>query len=279
MRDFEGRTAVITGGASGIGLALARRFAAEGMNVAVADVEEPALDVAVEELRAAGAEVLGVPTDVSELESVRALRDVVDERFGHVHVLCNNAGVGGGGRILDPDLASWHWTLGVNLWGVIHGCTVFGPDMVAHGEPGHIVNTASVAGLHAPPYMGPYNVSKYGVVALTETLAVELAADGAAIGVSVLCPGFVRTAIADSDRNRPERHALEGEATAEAEVMRQVLRDLIAGGIEPAEVADAVLDAVVHRRFWILTHPEFRDTVRARTEAILDGTSHDTSFG
>ena len=212
MDDLNGRTAVITGAASGIGLALARRFAEAGMNLVLGDVEDGPLDaVVVAELGDAGTAVVGIHCDVSDLDDIRALEAAARKRFGNVHVLCNNAGVGSGGLIAEPDdLDLWKWVIDVNLWGVIYGCKVFLPAMIEHGEGAHIVNTASMAGHASAPLMGPYNVSKYGVVALSETLAKEMQMTDTGIGVSVLCPAFVQTAIGSSRRNMPD--GVEGRA-------------------------------------------------------------------
>ncbi|HAM01902.1 MAG TPA: hypothetical protein DCQ30_06690, partial [Acidimicrobiaceae bacterium] len=187
MEELRGKVAVVTGAASGIGLAVSRKAAAEGMRLVVADIEEGPLKAAADELSAAGAEVLAVPTDVSERSSVQTLCDAALERFGTVHLLHNNAGVGAGGPLWEVPEADWRWVLGVNLWGVIHGIGVFVPHMVARGE-GHVVNTASLAGLASPPFMGPYNAAKHAVVTISETLAKDLRTMGSPVGVSVLCP-------------------------------------------------------------------------------------------
>jgi len=202
MQDFQGRVAVVTGGASGIGRALADRFAAEGMKVVIGDVEKDALDAAVQELEAGGAEVIGLPTDVTDAAQVQALADAAVERFGAIHIACNNAGVGGGGITWDMPLETWEWVLGVNLWGVIHGVKSFVPVLMQQ-ESAHLVNTGSVAGLVAAPFMGPYNASKHAVVAISETLHHELAMSAPQVKVSVLCPGWVNTRIHESARNRP----------------------------------------------------------------------------
>jgi NAD(P)-dependent dehydrogenase (short-subunit alcohol dehydrogenase family) len=207
MEDLEGRVAVITGGASGIGLAMAERFAAEGMRLVLADIERPVLQRAGEALKRGGAEVLTVPTDVSIEADVAALAATSLEHFGDVHLVCNNAGVGSRGLpIAELPLEDFAWVLAVNLFGVIHGLRVFLPHLRAN-DVGHIVNTASTSGLYHLPRMGPYNASKAAVVALSETLRFELAAEGSKVGVSVLCPSWVRTNIATADRNRPERFA------------------------------------------------------------------------
>ena len=270
MREFDGRTAVITGGASGIGLATARRLGREGMNIVLADIEERTLDEAVAGFEADGVPVLGHRTDVADVEAVRSLSAATADRFGDVHVLFNNAGVGGGGPMLDPDgLPLWEWTLGVNLMGVLHGIKVFGPAMVAHGEPCHIVSTASIAGLLPTPGLGSYTVSKYAVVAMSETLSLETADTN--LGVSVLCPGFVRTRIADADRNLPEHLVPREEPTAEQELMRQMMRELVAGGLPPERIADEVVAAIRDDRFYILPHRDYASQVRARAERIAEG--------
>ena len=202
MQDFAGKVAVVTGGASGIGLGLARRFGAEGMRVVIGDIEEGPLAAAVAELSDAGVEVEGVVTDVSDAAQVQALADAAVARFGGVHVVCLNAGVGSGGLSWETTTDTWEWVLGVNLWGVINGIRSFVP-LLMQQDAGHIVNTASVAGLVAGPFMGPYNASKHAVVALSETLLHELAMSAGHVHVSVLCPGWVNTRIGESGRNRP----------------------------------------------------------------------------
>ncbi|HEX9258203.1 MAG TPA: SDR family NAD(P)-dependent oxidoreductase [Acidimicrobiales bacterium] len=262
MRDLGGKTAVVTGGASGIGRAMAERFRDAGMRVAIADVEKTTLDATAAELG-----VLGVRCDVSDAGSVGAMRDEVLAAFGAVHLLCNNAGVGGGGAIVDTTLNDWRWVLGVNLWGVVHGLDAFLPGMVAQGE-GHVVNTASMAGLVAWPGIGPYNASKFAVVAISETLRAEL--EGTGVGVSVLCPGFVRTNIFTSQRNRPAELRNDepkvAARTANADIVDTVSRE----GIAPQQVAADVHDAVVGDRFWILTHPHMVDAYAERSAEILE---------
>lgn len=273
MEHFEDRTAVITGGASGIGLATAERLGRAGMRLVIADVEERVLRTEVDRLRADGFRVLGVATDTADFGSVQALASTVADEFGPVHFLFNNAGVGGGGPLLTPDdMDVWHWTLGVNLFGVVHGIKAFGPSMVAHGQDCHIVNTASMAGLLPTPGLGAYTASKFAVVALSETLALETTDTN--LGVSVLCPGFVRTGIADSDRNLPEHMAAAlDEPSEEREMVRAAIRDLVNGGLAPTVVADAVFDAVRHDRFYILPQPEFGAQVAARGVRIASGES------
>jgi NAD(P)-dependent dehydrogenase (short-subunit alcohol dehydrogenase family) len=266
VRELRGKVAVVTGAASGIGRALADRFAAEGMRVCLADVERGALARAAGELAAAAAEVLAVPTDVARAEEVEALRDRVLERFGAVHVVCNNAGVSLGGAVWEASLADWRWVLGVNLWGVIHGVGTFVPMLLAQGEEGHVVNTASMAGLTSPAGGGAYNVSKHAVVALSETLHRDLAARGARVRVSLLCPSWVDTRILESARNRPAEP--EGAPRA-APAASEEARRLLAAGMAPARVAERVVDAIEAERFYVITHPDQKPRVRARLEDVL----------
>jgi NAD(P)-dependent dehydrogenase (short-subunit alcohol dehydrogenase family) len=270
MQQFEGKTAVVTGAASGIGRALAERFADAKMRVVLADVEEAPLREAEEALLERGAEAIAVRTDVRALESVEELQRRAVDAFGKVHVLCNNAGVGTGGLLWQQSDADWQWVLGVNLWGVINGVRAFLPSMIAHGEEAHIVNTASVAGLVAGPFQGPYNVSKFGVVALSETLYYELQIVQAKVGVSVLCPGFVNTRIVDASRNRPEEFGDPGVAPDPDNPVGQMVRQMIAAGLPPADVAQQVFDAVAAGRLYVLTHHDFDGAIRARVEAIVD---------
>jgi NAD(P)-dependent dehydrogenase (short-subunit alcohol dehydrogenase family) len=272
VQELRGKVAVITGAASGIGRAVAERCAGAGMKVVLADVEEPALAAAEGALRDAGADVVGVRTDVSQPDEVEALAGRAVERFGAVHLVHNNAGVAAGGLIWELPLADWRWVLSVNLWGVIHGVRTFVPLMLAQGEEGHVVNTASLAGLTSTPFLGPYSVSKHGVVTLSETLLKELAMQGAKVKVSVLCPGLVRTRIGESGRNRPaplddERH---DDASAVDAMASGAFQQLIEGGMDPAAVADQVLDAVREERFWVLTHPELDQAIRSRADDILE---------
>jgi NAD(P)-dependent dehydrogenase (short-subunit alcohol dehydrogenase family) len=265
VKSFRDRVAVITGGASGIGRAMADRFAREGMRIVLADIEGPALKRAVAEMKASGATVIGVRTDVSQAAQVQALADQALGAFGAVHIVCNNAGVGGNGgpswQLTEPE---WKWVLDVNLWGVIHGVRTFVPILLEQ-EEGHVVNTASLAGLLAPPGIAPYNASKFGVVALTEALYQELAATGRNVRASVLCPAGVKTNILDSGRNRPAGVKGGGVGAPEA------IRSQVEKGLDPAVVADRVVDAIREDRLYILTHPEFNDSIRQRTEYILKG--------
>ena len=266
MDQLRDKVAVVTGAASGIGLAMSRRAAAEGMAVVMADVEEQALKAAADILHAEGAEVLPVVTDVSEAASVDALRDAALARFGAVHLVHNNAGVSASGPLWTVPEEDWRWVLGVNLWGVVHGIRAFVPLLVAQGE-GHVVNTASLAGLVAPAFMGVYNATKHAVVAISETLHKDLEVAGAPVGVSVLCPGFVRTGIGDSDRNRP---AWAPPPVTEAGALLDVGRQLVAAGIDPGLVADAVFAAVQADRFYVFTHPETKPAVAVRMKDILE---------
>jgi NAD(P)-dependent dehydrogenase (short-subunit alcohol dehydrogenase family) len=249
MHDVHDKVAVITGGASGMGRAFADRFGAEGMKLVLADIEEPELARAVDELKASGAEAIGVRTDVARIEDVQVLRERAREAFGAVHVVCNNAGVAGGSVIESP-IEMWQWVLGVNLWGVIHGCNVFLPDLLEQDD-GHIVNTASIAGLGGAAGLGVYCTSKFAVVGLSESLHHDLAARNSHVGVSVLCPGFVNTRIFESDRNMPDevRAALDApDAVNEAE------RTVVGFGIPPTDAADAVFAAITDNRFFVLPH-------------------------
>jgi NAD(P)-dependent dehydrogenase (short-subunit alcohol dehydrogenase family) len=272
MQELAGRVAVVTGGASGIGLAMAERFAAEGMKLAIADIEEPALDTAAEQLTDGGAEVLAVPTDVSKGDDVDALAARVRERFGAFHVVCNNAGVGGHGfPTWATPTSEWQWLLGVNLWGVIHGISAFVPALVEQGE-GHVVNTASVAGLASVPFMAPYSASKHAVLAISEALCHDLTMIGSAVKVTVLCPGFIKTRIADASRNWLEHLGPEPSSDDPAgEVIEPLIRGLVEAGKPPEEVADQVLDAIRTERFLVTTEPEISRTAVDGRAALLEG--------
>jgi NAD(P)-dependent dehydrogenase (short-subunit alcohol dehydrogenase family) len=271
MRELKGKVAVVTGAASGIGRALAERFAGEGMAVALADVDEAELATVERELTGRGARAIAVRTDVSSLADIEGLAARTLDAFKGVHVLCNNAGVGAGGMMWEQTLADWQWTLGVNLWGVIYGIRTFVPLMLSQGGECHIVNTASVAGLVSTPGMASYNVSKHGVVTLSETLQHDLAMVGAQIKVSVLCPGFVATRIADAERNRPDQlRNIDVPPQPEREALQEMLRALVAEGMAPSRVAEIVVEAVRADRFYILPHPEMKEIVRRRMEEILE---------
>jgi NAD(P)-dependent dehydrogenase (short-subunit alcohol dehydrogenase family) len=267
MEQLRGKVAVVTGAASGIGLAVCHRAAAEGMRLVMADIEEAPLEAAAQQLSKGGTDVLAVVTDVSEGESVARLRDRAVEHFGTVHLVHNNAGVSVSGTLWQVPEADWRWVLGVNLWGVVHGIAAFVPLLVEQGE-GHVVNTASLAGLISPPFLGPYNATKHAVVTISETLIKELRLSGADVGVSVLCPGFVRTAISESDRNRPQWAPAPAEARVQE--LAEVGKQLNAAGMDPAEVANAVFDAVREGRFYVFTHPETKPAVAHRMHDLLE---------
>ena len=269
MDHLAGKTAVITGAASGIGRAVAERAASEGMKVVLADIEERPLQEAARSLSDAGASVVAVVTDVSDASSVEALRDRALAKFGAVHLVHNNAGVAAGGPIWAVTEADWRWVLGVNLWGVIHGIRTFVPLLLEQGE-GHVVNTASIAGMLSQPLFGPYCATKHAVVTMSEVLYRDLRLAGSTVGASVLCPGFVRTAINESERNRP-LWAAAAPADPAAEAVRAVVGQLVADGIVPAIVAGRVLDAVRENRFYIFTHPEYNAAVEVRMHDILEG--------
>jgi len=277
MDTVQHKVAVITGAASGIGRAMAEAFGAAGMKVVMADIEKDALAEAVAAVEAGGTEAMGVPTDVSDPGQVEALRDATLATFGAVHVVCNNAGVAAGGKVWEQTIADWEWVLGVNLWGVIHGLRTFTPLLVEQGE-GHIVNTASMAGLTSPPMMASYNVTKHAVVTLSETLFAELSMESSPVGVSVLCPGWVNTRINEADRNRPGGATDGAESTEETEgvAMRQLLGSFLASGLDPAVVAGQVLEAVLAKRFYILTHPEWKPMISGRVDRIIAG--HDPTL-
>jgi NAD(P)-dependent dehydrogenase (short-subunit alcohol dehydrogenase family) len=274
MDEFEGRVAVVTGAASGIGLATATRFAQEGMRVVLADIERDPLEAAVSKLQGLGHEVLGVPTDVSQWDAIQHLADQTLNAFGQVNVVHNNAGVVRAGRLAELSIADWEWVLGVDLWSVIYGVKTFLPLIREAGE-GHIVNTASSSGLQSAPDIGPYNVAKFGVVALSETLQLELIADQSAIGASVLCPGAIATRITESERNRPD-------AAAETETnqrFRSFASKIVGEGLSPESVAEQIVRAIRAQEFWILTHADWIDVLRKRVEGMEDGRKLVMGFG
>jgi NAD(P)-dependent dehydrogenase (short-subunit alcohol dehydrogenase family) len=269
MQQLQGRVAVVTGAASGIGLALATRFAAAGMKLVLADIEAAALQRALAQLRTDGATAFAVPTDVASQTSVEALAAAAYGEFGAVHLLCNNAGVAVP-VLLQPawknSLADWQWTMSVNLMGVVHGLRAFVPRMLDGGDEGHVVNTASVAGLITGS--GPYFASKHAVTCVTEGLYKDFKSIGARLSASVLCPGVIRTAILDAERNRPVQFGAPSDVAAmdaKAQRWAAAFRESVAVGIDPALVADAVAEAVVHDRFYIVpAQPEFHERIAAR---------------
>ena len=270
MDQLGGKVAVVTGAASGIGRATAEAFAREGMKVVLADIDEAAVEKAAAELAEAGHTVVAVRTDVSDGDSMDALAKRAVDEFGTYHLVHLNAGVATGGLMWTLTERDWRWTLGVNLWGVIHGIRAFVPRMVEQGE-GYVVNTASMAGLTSAPFMGPYNVSKHGVVTLSETLQKELSMSGIDVGVSVLCPGWVNTGIGDSQRNRPAELQNEGpgwDPTVASGGLGDALKGVLESGLAPATVADMVVDAVKSKRFYILTHDDWLAMIDERFEGI-----------
>jgi NAD(P)-dependent dehydrogenase (short-subunit alcohol dehydrogenase family) len=268
MKELGGKTAVVTGAASGIGLALARRLGAEGMQVVLADVENAALARAADALETAGVRCLAVRTDVSRAAEVDALAERAVAAFGAVHVVCNNAGVFAGGVAWEIPLDDWSWVLGVNLWGVIHGVRSFLPLLLAHGGEAHVVNTASMAGLVSNPLAGPYTVSKHAVVALSETLYHELTLRGAPVGVSVLCPEGVATRIAESSRNRV---GAPGDRSPGAVAVEAALQATVAKGLSPDVMADRVVRAIRERRFYVLAEDDWRRAAELRCEDVRLG--------
>ena len=271
MKDFRDRTAVITGAASGIGLELARRAAAEGMNLVLADIEGEKLAAAATGLGIDPARLLARPTDVSREEEVAALAEAAFARFGGVHLLCNNAGVGLTRVTWELSTADWNWVLGVDLWSVIWGVQQFLPRMLAQAEGGHVVNTSSVAGLLSTPGMSAYNVAKHGVVTLSETLYGELLAAQAKVGVSLLCPAWVPTAIHESGRNRQTRYGAAGAATGLSAAYEQRMAQAVKSGrLTAADMACAVFDAVVENRFYVIPHRRINQAIQLRMEDILN---------
>ena len=273
MKDFKDKVVVITGAASGLGLAMAHRFAAEGMKLVLADVEEEALRKVETEFRKASVPVLGIKTDVARSHDIERLAEKTLATFGAVHILCNNAGVAPGGVVWENTQADWEWVMGVNVWGVIHGVRTFLPIMLRQDTECHVVNTASVAGMLSVPGMGIYCVSKHAVVTLTECLYHDLQQRGAKVGVSVLCPAYVPTGIIDSERNRPAalRNAPRPKTPEELERDELSRHAVQSGRITPDQVAGMVFDAITADRFYILTHPKIKRAIQARMEDILEG--------
>ncbi len=270
MDDLQGKVVVITGGASGMGLAFAHRFATAGMKVVLGDIEVPALDAAVAGLRDVGAEVLGVRCDVSDAASVHALASATDETFGAAHLICLNAGVAGSGGLHEQSLADWEWILGVNLMGVVHGLDAFLSGLIERDE-GHVVVTSSVAGHTAYPGLGIYSATKHAAAVIAETLYNELASSGSRVGATALCPGFVDTGIFHSGRNRPE-HLSDALAEPEADedrAAREAFLEMIASeALKPDKVADLVHDAVLDGTFWVFTDDHHVENITNRHAEI-----------
>jgi len=268
MKQLKGRVAAVTGAASGLGRSMALAFAAEGMDVALADVDEKNLSPVEQEIRNKGVRAFTMRVDVSRAEDVESFCNQTLSKLGGVHLVCNNAGVSPLGAVWENSVADWQWILGVNLWGVIHGLRAFTPRLIAQND-GHIVNTASVAGLISPPGSGAYNVTKHAVVALSESLHHDLRERNSAVGVSVLCPAYVPTGIVDSERNRPKELEIP-QKSKETLAREAMLKKAVASGrLSADDVARAVVAAVKEERFYILTHPRIKGAIQARMEDIL----------
>jgi NAD(P)-dependent dehydrogenase (short-subunit alcohol dehydrogenase family) len=285
ISDFKNKTAVLTGAGSGFGLEMARIGAQRGMNLVLADVQQDALDKVVAELQGAGASVLPFKLDVSDAAQVEAMAQATLKRFGAPHLVFNNAGVGAGGLIWENSLKDWQWVLGVNVMGVVHGVRSFTPMMLdaAKADPawrGHIVNTASMAGLLNPPNMGIYNVSKHAVVSLTETLFQDLSLVTDQLGASVLCPFFVSTGIHQSDRNRPSGLQEAQTAKTRSQLVGEAMsaKAVGSGNVSAAEVAQKVFDAVAANRFYIYSHPKALKSVQTRMEDIVQARNPTSPF-
>ncbi len=273
MYDVAGKTAVVTGAANGIGLGMCRSFAEAGMNVVMADIEQARLDTAVAELVGKGHQAIGVVTDVSEESQIQRLADAALDSYGGVHVVSNNAGIGIGGEVDEMSLDDWKWTMDVDLWSVIYGVRTFLPILKQQGE-GHITATSSMAGLLSGPVLGAYHVAKHGVVALMDTVRIELAIAKSDVRASVLCPGPIDTDITKSERNRPTS-LTEHETSDLEERFWTNLSNSLAAGMDPDDVGHLVLDAVMNERFWILTHPkEFIPLIERRLDHIKADHAH-----
>ncbi len=274
MKNFKGKTAVITGAGSGIGRALAHEAAAHGMNLVLADINETDLNAVNTELKAKGAPTLAVPSDVSQWSAVETLRDKATKAFGNLHLLMNNAGVSSAPQpIWESSLSDWNWVIGVNQMSVIYGIKAFVPGMLNHGEPAHVLNTASIAGLISNSRMNTYTVTKHAVVALSETLFLDLQEAGANIGVSVLCPAWIKTQIHKSERNRPSTERTDlSKLNNKSLSAAATIFNYVEKGLEPTDVAKTVFEAIEKDCFYILTHPPFSKFVSQRLEAITNRT-------
>ena len=283
ITDFEGKTAVLTGAGSGFGLECARIAAARGMNLVLVDVQQDALDAAAAECQAQGVAVLAQRVDVSNAAQMDRLAAAVQARFGAPHLVFNNAGVGAGGLLWENTVRDWEWVLGVNLWGVVHGVRLFTPMMLeaARQDPswqGHIVNTASMAGLVTPPNMGIYNVSKHAVVSLSETLYQDLSLVSDQVSASVLCPFFVPTGIQHSERNRPADLAAQAPTASQQIGQAMMSKAVSSGKVTAAEVAQKVFDAVAAGQFYIYSHPQALGSVQKRMEDVVLGRNPSDPF-
>ncbi len=268
MKDLAGKTAVVTGGASGIGRAMVDRFTAEDMNVVVADIDRAAAEATAAELVGAGDRAVGIRTDVSRLDDIRALAEATVDSFGAVHIVCNNAGVVIGGRVEDLTDDEWRWVIDVDLWGAINGIRVFLPLIEAQGA-GHLVSTSSTSGLVAPPFIAPYSVAKAGVITLMEAVRRELDARQSPVGASVLVPGPVDTPLLSSRHNRPETLTQRSDTPEGRAFASSSASYLATAGKDPATVAALVVAAIRANRFWILTHPEWTNILQRRVDAIM----------
>lgn len=272
MQELKGKVAVITGAAEGIGKAIAVAAAAEGMRLVLADISDTLLNNTVQELRQTGAEVIGVVTDVAKESDIQTLADQAYAQFGHVHLLVNNAGVAFAKSAWETTAKDWEWIMGINLYGITHALRIFIPRMLASDEVAHIVNTASVAGLIAEPALAAYNVSKFGVVALSESLHHDLSLRKSKIGVSVLCPSWVKTRIIDAERNRKTEDRIQADQLEKlSQKTGAAINKAVEAGISPQQVASDVIAAVKTNTFYILTHPETKAAVAIRSEDILQG--------
>jgi len=273
MKELNEETALITGGASGIGLSIGKRLAEAGMKVVLADIEAPVLKEAVAELKGLGLEAMGVRCDVRDMGSVEEMKNQIEEEFGNPKVVCLNAGVGFGSSISEATISDWEWVIGVNLWGVINGLHAFLPVIKEMGE-GHIVMTASIAGHVSVPNLAPYSATKFAVVAIAETLRKELLTENSEVGVSCLCPGFVSTNIWTSERNRPENllNKSSGDSTDEEILQREAFMEWVSSNAkEPSEVAELVHHAILDNRFWIFTDDQHLDGLKSRHSSIVNG--------
>ena len=273
MKELNGETVLITGGASGIGLSIGKRLAEAGMKVVLADIEVPVLEEAVAELKGLGFEAMGVYCDVSDMGSVEEMKNQVEETFGNPKVVCLNAGVGFGSPLSEATISDWEWVVGVNLWGIINGLHAFLPAIREMSE-GHIVITASIAGHVSVPNLGPYSATKFASVSIAETLRQELLTENSGVGVSCLCPGFVSTNIWNSERNRPENLLNKSldDLTEEELLQREAFMEWISSnGKEPSEVAELVHQAIVDDRFWIFTDGQHLEGIKSRHSSIVNG--------